>query len=63
MARMHRFSIVVASGAVKEIKLRCQKQYLFFRYQPGLEYSIGSKSDHCGIEVVGDPGTTFRLIQ
>jgi TonB family protein len=63
MLLRNRFSIVVANGAVREIKLRCQKQYLFFNYQAGVEYSIGAKSDHCGIEVIGDPGTTFRLIQ
>jgi TonB family protein len=58
-----RFHIVVADGAVSEIKLRCARQYLFFKYEPGLEYSIGSKSDHCGLEVVGDNGTKFDLVQ
>lgn len=59
----NRFSIAVVNGAVSEIKLRCAQQYLFFRYQPDLVYSIGSKADHCGIEVVGDQGTTFELVQ
>jgi hypothetical protein len=59
----NRFSIVVSSGAVSEIKLRCAKQYLLFKYQPDVQYSIGTKKDHCGIEVVGDPGTTFDLVQ
>jgi hypothetical protein len=59
----NRFSIAVSSGAVSEIKLRCAKQYLLFRYQPDVQYSIGTKQDHCGIEVVGDPGTTFDLVQ
>ena len=59
----NRFSIAVKNGAVSEIKLRCEKQYLFFKYEPGVQYSIGSKDDRCGIEVVGDPGTTFELIQ
>jgi hypothetical protein len=53
----------VTSGAVSEIKLRCEKQYLFFKYQPGVQYSIGSKKDQCSIEVVGDPGTKFDLVQ
>jgi TonB family protein len=59
----NRFSVAVKSGAVSEIKLRCEKQYLFFKYEPGLQYSIGSKDDRCGIEVVGDPGTSFDLIE
>jgi TonB family protein len=57
------FSIDVKSGAVSEIKLRCQKQYLFFKYEPGLVYSIGRQKDQCHIEVVGDPGTKFVLTQ
>lgn len=59
----NRFGIDVTSGALSEIKLRCQKQYLFFAYKPNVQYSIGTKKDQCGIEVVGDPGTTFNLIQ
>ncbi len=59
----NRFSIAVKSGAVSEIKLRCQQQYLFFKYEPGVQYSVGSRKGLCGIEVVGDPETTFELIQ
>jgi TonB family protein len=59
----NRFSIVVEKGSVSEIKLRCAQQYLFFKYEPGVQYSIGTKKDRCGIEVVGDPGTQFNLIQ
>jgi hypothetical protein len=57
------FSIVVSSGMVSEIKLRCAQQYLLFKYQPDVQYSIGTKKDHCGIEVIGDPGTAFDLVQ
>jgi hypothetical protein len=59
----NRFSIAVTSGDISEIKLRCEKQYLFFRYEPGLQYSIGAKQDRCSIEAVGNPGTTFDLVQ
>ncbi len=59
----NRFSIAVVSGAVSEIKLRCAQQYLFFKYEPDIVYSIGSKADRCDIEVVGDQGTTFDLVQ
>jgi hypothetical protein len=57
------FVISVADGAVAEIKLRCEKAYLFFKYQPDVQYSVSSKSGACGIEVVGDPGTKFDLVQ
>ena len=59
----NRFSIDVTSGAISEIKLRCEKQYLFFKYQPGLEYTIGRHKDQCDIEIIGDPGTKFVLAQ
>jgi TonB family protein len=59
----NRFSIAVKGGVVSEIKLRCERQYLFFRYEPGIQYSIGSKKDQCGIQVIGNPGTTFDLVQ
>jgi hypothetical protein len=59
----HRFAITVTDGAVSEIKLRCEKQYLFFKYDPSLEYSVNGRSGLCGIEIVGAPGTTFELIQ
>ncbi len=37
--------------------------HLFFKYEPDIVYSIGSKADRCDIEVVGDQGTTFDLVQ
>jgi TonB family protein len=59
----NKFIISVINGAVSEIKLRCAQKYLFFRYQPDLVYSIGSNADRCSIQVVGDEGTTFELLQ
>ena len=59
----HRFGITVTSGAVSEIKLRCEKRYLFFKYETGLSYSVSVKSGPCSIEILGTPGTTFELIQ
>jgi len=59
-----RFQITVTSGQISDIKLRCQKQYLFFHYQPGVEYTVEPKrGGECSIELVGDPGTKFDLIQ
>jgi hypothetical protein len=57
------FEVSVAGGAVSEIKLRCKKQYLLFKYQPGVQYSTSSGAGECYIEVVGDPGTMFELAQ
>jgi protein TonB len=58
-----RFQIVVTNGELSEIKLRCKDKYLFFRYQPGLEYTLENWPDNCRMQLVGSPGTTFDLIQ
>jgi TonB family protein len=57
------FALRVAGGAVSEIKLRCKKQYVFFKFDPTVRYSVSSKAGECSIEVVGDPGTSFDLVQ
>jgi hypothetical protein len=55
--------IVVASGEDAEIKSRCQKSFVFCRYQPREQYTVESRHGSCAIEVVGNPGTKFELIQ
>ncbi len=57
------FQIAVASGKVSEIKLRCEEAYLIFRYDPQLQYKVDARGGDCSIEIVGDPGTKFDLIQ
>jgi len=57
------FNITVEHGELAEIKLRCDKKYVFFRYKPKTIYRISEKYGHCGIEVVGNPGSKFSLIQ
>jgi len=58
-----RFRIVVDEGELTEIKLRCDKRYVLFPYDPGLEYRILDDYGDCGMELIGDPGTRFRLAQ
>jgi hypothetical protein len=57
------FQIEVVSGRVAEIKLRCDKDYVLFRYEPEMNYKVADRLDKCQMEVVGDPATTFKLIQ
>lgn len=57
------FEIEVASGKVAEIKLRCDKAYVLFRYEPEMHYEVADRLNECQMEVIGDPGTTFALIQ
>ncbi len=57
------FALSVSHGTVSEIKLRCKKKYLFFKYEAGIQYTISPNAGDCSIEVVGDAGTTFDLLQ
>lgn len=58
-----RFAIDVQEGYVAELKLRCDRQYLLFRYSPDIRYQIDPAHGACLLEVVGDPGTRFTLTQ
>jgi len=56
-----RFAISVKKGAVSEIKLRCKKKYVFFKYEPDIEYTVNPNVGDCYIQVLGDAGTQFDL--
>jgi TonB family protein len=58
-----RFQVEIASGHLSEIKLRCEKQYIFFRFEPDVQYKIADKYGSCALELVGDPDTKFELVQ
>jgi TonB family protein len=58
-----RLRIDVDSGSIAEVKLRCDQQYVFFHFDPTLQYTISGSNKHCSMELVGQPGTKFRLTQ
>ena len=57
------FTADVLTGKLAEIKLRCDRKYVFFRYESALQYSISDGFGRCQLELIGDPGTTFKLQQ
>ena len=57
------FYVTVGRGEIAEIKLRCERKYVFFRYQPDIQYKIPEQYGRCGMELVGSPGTEFELTQ
>lgn len=63
--RLHkrRFQIAPRTGSLAEIKLRCDAQYVFFRFDPKMQYTTNDKYGLCTLEVVGDPGAEFDLVQ
>lgn len=58
-----RFAIDVAHGEVAELKLRCDRNYVMFRFQPDLEYRVADGNGQCTLQVIGDPGTRLVLVQ
>jgi len=62
MFKQH-FRADVSEGFISQVKLRCDKRYVFFAFDPKLQYQIDNKTGKCGIELDGSPGTRFKLIQ
>ncbi len=57
------FQITDVVGDIAEIKLRCERKYVSFRFDPDLEYSVSDEAGACGLELLGDPETTFKFVQ
>lgn len=57
------FAVTDVQGEITEVKLRCPESYVFFRFDPDMEYRVSNKRGHCHLELVGNPGTTFNLVQ
>jgi TonB family protein len=57
------FQAVVSEGYISEVRLRCDKHYVFFPFDSTLQYQVNSKDGNCSIELAGAPGTRFKLIQ
>lgn len=56
------FFIQAVEGDVAEVKLRCRRGYVFFRFEPDIKYKVDG-NDRCHLQLVGNPGTTFTLTQ
>ena len=57
------FFLADVQGQIEEIKLRCAKKYVLLRFDPDLQYKIERQHLPCHLQLIGDPGTTFRLTQ
>jgi TonB family protein len=57
------FQVAVSDGHLSEVKLRCEKRFVFFAFDPEIQYQVPSQYGKCVIELVGEPGTSFNLIQ
>ena len=57
------FQAVVSEGFISQVKLRCDKRYVYFTFDPKLQYEVASADGKCSVELEGAPGTKFKLVQ
>lgn len=57
------FELRDIDGDVAELRLHCDKGYLGFIYQEGMNYQINPAWRGCVVIVIGNPGTTFDLVE
>lgn len=57
------FRIEVGNGYLSQVKLRCDKGYVYFAFDPKLRYEASGKYGGCEMELLGAPGTRFTLFQ
>lgn len=59
----NRFQVAVSEGHISQIKLRCEKKFVTFPFDPELVYRVPKSFGKCAMELVGDPETKFELLQ
>ncbi|MGH9919813.1 MAG: energy transducer TonB [Nitrososphaerales archaeon] len=57
------FRIEVTDGHISDVKLRCQKRYLSFTFDPSLQYQVSGDSGDCTIQLEGAEGTRFKFVE
>lgn len=57
------FRIRVSEGQVTELKLRCERDFLRFSFDPSVEYQLPEEAGSCRLQVIGQPGARFALSQ
>jgi len=57
------FQAVIETGSISDVKLKCAKGFVRFTFDPKLEYTVPERFGECTIELLGTPGTRFKLEQ
>ena len=58
-----RFSFSDIKGQLSEIKLRCRNKFQQLDFNADAEYEIPKSWGHCQLQVIGEAGTEFVLVQ
>jgi hypothetical protein len=58
-----KFSINNVSGDIRRILLNCDLRLRELAFVPGEDVVVPAGSENCSIDVAGDPGTTFVLVE
>lgn len=56
------FAVTDIEGDIAELRLHCDKGYKGFIYEPDMVYSINPEWRHCGLVLIGNPHTTYRIL-
>jgi hypothetical protein len=54
---------IAADGLIADVKLRCDKGYLTFAFDPNIDYQVQGNYGSCTIQLEGSPGTRLTLTQ
>jgi hypothetical protein len=54
---------IAADGLIADVKLRCDKGYLTFAFDPKVDYLVQGNYGSCILQLEGSPGTRLTLTQ
>lgn len=57
------FAVGELAGSIDTVKLRCARSHRVFAFDTGRSYRISGNPGPCRVQLVGEPGTTFALLQ
>jgi TonB family protein len=57
------FGVVISAGHISEVKLRCARKFVVLTFDAKNSYKVPDTFGKCRLQLIGDPGTKFRLIQ
>ena len=57
------FAVRDLDGRIEEVKLRCGGSYQLFSFDVGESYRVSETLGPCRLQFLGEPGTTFALLQ